>query len=195
MFALTRGFAVWMCFVLGSAAWITSAAAEMSAQDKEKARAEVRKSSRQTLDQLYKVQPGARKAIQSAAGYATFSNFGMKILFLGSGTGQGMAVNQKTKKATFMKMVEVQAGLGFGVKKFRAVWIFETEQGLNDFIQSGWEAGGQATAAAKSGAQGGAFEGAISVSPGVWLYQLTETGLALELTAKGTKYYKNDDLN
>jgi hypothetical protein len=33
------------------------------------------------------------------------------------------------------------------------------------------------------------------VSPGVWVYQLTETGVALELTAKGTKYYKDDDLN
>jgi hypothetical protein len=26
-------------------------------------------------------------------------------------------------------------------------------------------------------------------------YQLTEKGVALELTAKGTKYYKDDDLN
>lgn len=195
MLAFTRGFAALMCFVLGAAAWVAPATAEMSAQDKEKARAEVRKSSRQTLDQLYKVQPGARKAIQNAAGYATFSNFGMKILMLGSGKGQGMAVNQKTKKATFMKMIEVQAGLGFGVKKFRAVWIFETERALHDFINAGWEAGAQATAAAKSGAQGGAFEGAVSVSPGIWLYQLTDTGLALEMTAKGTKYYKDDELN
>ena len=194
MNGFARGFAGLMCGLLGWA-WVAPAVAEMSAQDKEKARAEVRKASRQTLDQLYKVQPGARRAIQDAAGYATFSNSGMKIFLLGSGTGQGVAVNQKTKKATFMKMVEVQAGLGFGVKKFRAVWIFETEKGLNDFVNSGWEAGAQATAAAKSGAQGGAFEGAVSVSPGVWLYQLTDTGLALEMTAKGTKYYKNDDLN
>ena len=43
--------------------------------------------------------------------------------------------------------------------------------------------------------QGGAFAGAMSVSPGIWLYQLTDDGLALELTAKGTKYYKDDDLN
>jgi hypothetical protein len=28
-----------------------------------------------------------------------------------------------------------------------------------------------------------------------WLYQLTDDGLALELTAKGTKYYKDDALN
>ncbi len=49
--------------------------------------------------------------------------------------------------------------------------------------------------AAKAGDTGGALQGAMPVSQGVWLYQLTETGLALELTAKGTKYYKDDDLN
>jgi hypothetical protein len=73
--------------------------------------------------------------------------------------------------------------------------VFETGAALNSFINSGWEFGGQATAAAKAGDQGGAYQGAISVSPGVWLYQLTDKGLALELTAKGTKYYKDDELN
>jgi hypothetical protein len=55
--------------------------------------------------------------------------------------------------------------------------------------------GGQTSAAAKLGDEGGAFAGAMSVSPGIWLYQLTDDGLALELTGKGTKYYKDDDLN
>jgi hypothetical protein len=35
----------------------------------------------------------------------------------------------------------------------------------------------------------------VAIAPGVWLYQLTGDGLALELTAKGTKYYKDGDLN
>jgi hypothetical protein len=35
----------------------------------------------------------------------------------------------------------------------------------------------------------------MSIKPGVYLYQITDDGLALELTAKGTKYYKDDDLN
>jgi hypothetical protein len=39
------------------------------------------------------------------------------------------------------------------------------------------------------------LQGAISVSPGVWVYQITDQGLALDATLKGTKYYKNDDLN
>jgi lipid-binding SYLF domain-containing protein len=82
-----------------------------------------------------------------------------------------------------------------GVKKFHLVWVFENESALNDFIASGWTYGGQATAAAKASNKGGAYQGAIAVGPGVWLYQLTDQGLALELTAKGTKYYKDDDLN
>jgi len=94
-----------------------------------------------------------------------------------------------------MKMAEIQAGLGFGVKKFNLVWVFETKNTLDQFINSGWEAGGQATAAAKAGEQGKAFQGAIPMAPGVWLYQLTDTGLALELTVKGTKYFKDGNLN
>jgi lipid-binding SYLF domain-containing protein len=163
--------------------------------DKAKEQAEVRKAGQDALAAVYKAAPSARKAVESAAGYAAFSNFGMKILVAGGGSGKGVAVNNKTKATTYMKMAEVQAGLGFGAKKFQLVWVFETEKALNDFISSGWELGGQATAAAKLGDKGAAYQGAVAVAPGVWLYQVTGDGLALELTAKGTKYYKDGDLN
>ena len=156
-------------------------------------RQEVRNRTKEILAQLYKAQPSAKAAVSKAAGYAVFSNFGMKIFVLGSGTGKGIARDGKTKKETFMKMVELQTGLGFGVKKFSLVWVFEKPDALATFVNSGWELGTQASAAAKAGETGAAFQGAISVSPGVWVYQLTETGVALELTAKGTKYYKDDD--
>ena len=163
--------------------------------DKAKEQAEVRKAGQDALAAVYKLQPSARKAVESAAGYAAFSNFGMKILVAGGGSGKGIAVNNKTKAMTYMKMAEIQAGLGFGAKKFQVVWVFETEAALNNFVNSGWEFGGQATAAAKAGDKGSAYQGAVAVSPGVWIYQVTDKGLALELTAKGTKYYKDDDLN
>jgi lipid-binding SYLF domain-containing protein len=38
-----------------------------------------------------------------------------------------------------------------GIKKFQLAWVFETDEGLNKFVNSGWEIGGQATASAKSG--------------------------------------------
>ena len=161
----------------------------------DKERQEIRKNSKDILARLYKAQPSAKAAVEKAAGHAVFSNFGMKILVAGSGTGKGVAVDNKTKKETFMKMVELQAGLGFGVKKFSLVWVFETPQTLATFVNSGWELGGQTSAGAKAGDKGAALQGALPIAPGVWVYQLTDTGVALELTAKGTKYYKDDDLN
>ena len=172
--------------------------AESKEESKEKIaqqKADIRKMGNETLERLYKLQPSAKQAVTNAAGYAVFSNFGTKIFVAGGGSGKGIAVDNKTKKETFMKMVEVQAGLGMGIKKFRLVWVFESQGALNQFVNSGWELGGQATAAAQASGQGGAFAGAMSISPGVWLYQLTDDGLGLELTAKGTKYYKDGSLN
>ena len=156
---------------------------------------EIRQMAQDTLHRLYKADPKAKAAVKGASGYAVFSNTGVKILVAGSGKGEGIAVNNKSKNETFMKMIELQAGLGFGVKKFRVVFVFDNEKAFNSFVNSGWQFGGQATAAAKTKNKGGAMSGAASVSDGVWMYQMTEKGLAAEITAKSTKYYKDDDLN
>lgn len=148
-----------------------------------------------TLKQLYEVQPKAKELIEKSAGYATFSNFGMKILIAGGGTGSGVVIDKATKKPVFMNMAEVQAGLGLGIKSFQNIFVFETVSAMNDFINSGWTFGGQVTAAAKYEKDGGAYQDAVVVAPGVWMYQLTDSGIAAEITGKGTKYYKNTDLN
>ena len=166
-----------------------------SKEESKQEKADIRKMAKETLAQLYKLQPSAKKSVSKSAGHAVFSNFGMKIFVAGGGSGKGIVIDNKTKKETFMKMIEVQAGLGIGIKKFRLVWVFENHKDVAEFINSGWELGGQTSAAAKLGDEGGAFAGAMSVSPGIWLYQLTDEGLALELTGKGTKYYKDDELN
>jgi lipid-binding SYLF domain-containing protein len=82
------------------------------------------------------------------------------------------------------------------VKKFRVVFVFDNQKVFDSFVNSGWQFGGQADAAAKTSPEkGGSMQGAASVSDGVWMYQLTDKGLAVEITATGTKYSKDDDLN
>lgn len=158
-------------------------------------RADILKQNEQIMQRLYHLQPHAKELVDKSAGYATFSNFGMKIFIAGGGSGSGVVMRKSNAKPVFMKMVEVQAGLGVGIKSFTVVFVFETEKALNSFINSGWEFGGQATAAAKYENKGGAYEGAANVSDGVWMYQLTDSGLAAEITAKGTKYYQDSALN
>ena len=102
-----------------------------AADDKKaKEQQEVRKMAQDTLQRLYKAKPEVKGAVEGAAGYAVFSNTGMKIFMFGSGKGEGIAVNNKSKAETFMKVVELQAGLGFGVKKFSVIFVFDNDTGV-----------------------------------------------------------------
>jgi lipid-binding SYLF domain-containing protein len=161
----------------------------------DKKRDKTRKMADQTLQDLYKMEPKAQEEIQKSAGYAVFNNMGTNLLLLSTARGAGIAINSKTKQETFMKMISAGAGLGVGVKDYRAVFVFETDKALNEFLDSGWSGSAQADAAAKAGEKGSAESGALEVAPGVWVYQITKNGLALQATLQGTKYYKDDDLN
>jgi lipid-binding SYLF domain-containing protein len=93
-----------------------------------------------------------------------------------------------------MKMGEAGIGLGLGVKDFRAVFIFQSRRDLERFVNNGWEFGRHADAAAKASDQGAAVGGEVLLD-GITVYQLTKSGLVLQATVKGTKYWKDDELN
>jgi len=171
------------------------AVASAAADDNEKKRQKARKMAAQTLQDLYKREPTAQSSIGKSAGYAVFNNMGTNLFLLSTARGAGIAINSKSKQETFMKMISAGAGLGLGVKNYRVIFVFENDNALNQFLDSGWSGSAQADAAAKAGKAGGAYSGAVEVADGVWVYQITKNGLALQITLQGTKYYKNDDLN
>jgi hypothetical protein len=74
-------------------------------------REKTRKMAAQTLQDLYKLKPTSKEAIEKSAGYAVFNNMGTNVLLLSTARGAGMAVSSKTKQETFMKMVSVGGGL------------------------------------------------------------------------------------
>ena len=186
-------------FALSAAAMVLCVSAVPAwAQDETaliQSRLEIREAAQDALSTLYEFQPAARYAIEHAAGYAVFSTFGIKLLFAGGQQGKGVVVNNRTHRQTFMKMVGVQAGLGFGVARTRLIFIFETVNSMQSFINQGWEFGASGSLSAAADSQGGMFTGAASVSPGVFVYQITDTGLAAQITATGTRFFKDDALN
>ena len=80
-----------LAFGIGIGLSGTALAKEPSKQEQQ---AEIRKMAKETLARLYKEQPAAKKVISKSAGYAVFSNFGMKIFFFGSGTGKGLVMDK-----------------------------------------------------------------------------------------------------
>ena len=126
-----------------------------SQSEKDAARDSLRAMTERTLAKVYKEEPAAKAAVANAAGYAVFSDFGFKVMLMGGAHGKGVAVNNTTKQETFMKMVELQPGLGVGAEKYHIVFIFENPDAFNKFVTSGWELGANAMAAAKDEKGGG----------------------------------------
>jgi len=144
-------------FLSASSVWAQDDAAILQG------RLEIREAAQDALSTLYEIQPAARHAIEHAAGYAVFSTFGIKLLFAGGQQGKGVVVNNRTHRQTFMKMVGLQAGLGFGVAKTRLIFVFETVNSLQSFINQGWEFGASGSLSAAADSQGGMFTGSFSV--------------------------------
>ena len=67
--------------------------------------------------------------------------------------------------------------------------------GIAQLHRPGLGFGGQANLSAMVSGQGSMFTGAAAISPGVYLYQLTDTGLSATLTVSGTRFFKDGDLN
>ena len=149
----------------------------------------------EALARLYDEQPVAKEQIKGAAGYGVFSNINTNIFLLSTGSGYGVVTDNGSGKPTYMKMMTLGGGLGLGLKDFRAVIIFRKREDMERFVEKGWEFGGQADAAFKSGDKGAAFSAAQTVDFDIITYQLTENGAALQATLQGTKYWKHKDLN
>lgn len=157
-------------------------------------KANIRVMRNNTLKELYYKRPEAKAKIANAPGYAVFSNFGVNVILVSAGNGYGILVENDSGRETFMRMGQVGIGPGIGVKDFRAVFIFHSREDFQTFLYQGWDFGASAEATAVSGDSGGEASGADSFS-NVEVYQFTESGISLQATIAGTKYWMDKELN
>lgn len=187
-----------LIFVLLSAAIIAlplSSHAIFGKKDPDKERKELQQAREYALEDLYAEKPSARQEIAESKGYAVFSSLGINVLLISTENGGGILRDNSTGEDTYMRMFSAGGGIGLGVKDFSVIFVFHTEKAMEEFRDSGWDFSGQADAAAKTGSDGDAADTAGTVMPGTTIYQLTKSGLALQATLQGTKFWNDDKLN
>ena len=176
----------------------------------------VRKMRDRTLEDLYAANPEFRARLESAAGYAIFTNVNVHLLAISAGDGYGMAVDRGTGQETFMKVAAIGGGPGIALRDFRTVFLFRTDEAAKHFIDSGWEfvvegnaeaitsdRGSSATALAAVSSGGDeratastqATAAATAATAGGEVYQLTPAGLARNAAMLGTRYARDGELN
>lgn len=168
-------------------------ASGLTARDPEVRRQAILDMRDEVLTELYAVRPDTEAQIFSAVGFAVFSNASIGLI-VNVGGGVGVVRNNGTGEDTYLRMGEVGVGVGAGVTDIRLVIVFHSEDALRRFTEAGFSVGVDADAAARAGELGAAI-GADAIADNVTVYQITESGLALQASVQGARYWYDPDLN
>ncbi|TKB45084.1 YSC84-related protein [Thalassotalea mangrovi] len=177
-----------------AAALMLSACASMGEGTKQEKQQKILSMKNDVLTQLFKEKPYSRKVVEGSKGYGVFSNANLNLFIVSAGTGYGVVKDLNSQRHTYMNMAEGGVGFGMGAKDYRIVMVFHTQQAMEHFVNNGWTFGGNADATAVAADKGASVEGEAYFGD-VTVYTFTETGLALQATVKGTRFWVDSELN
>ena len=161
----------------------------MTAEEKEAERAARMKLATDGLDKLYRLQPDARQAVEAAPGYAVFDISSIyAVLFVGQ-RGKGVLFNNVTKEPTYMSSTRAGTGPGLGAQRVYQVFVFKTKSAMEQFVIARG-IGGDVGASISVGREGITR----SFNPSIDIYQIPESGLAVQASWGGTVYSVDGDL-
>lgn len=172
-----------------------SETAKLTAQQKDTERKHLLKTAEDTLVDLYKAQPKAKKVIEDAYGYAVFTSDGYNLILYVGGKGRGVAFKNSDKKPVYMIMLRAGTGPGVGYDKYRQILAFSSKVLYEQFITVGLDASASANATIKVGDLDVDESGAMTLVPGVSLYQIDDGGIDFQANWGGMEFLKDIELN
>ncbi|HEX6727225.1 MAG TPA: hypothetical protein VF078_07715 [Nitrospira sp.] len=135
---------------------------------------------RDTLARLIKEQPQTKQELAESVGFLVAEQDIVKIPTVGWGSGVGVAVEKANAKRTYLRIPQLQFGMGWGGRVEKVVMIFQDRDKLRDLADGKWHAGIGAEAAAKVSNVGIAGSGTSSdlLRNGYSAYVPTDTGIS-----------------
>ena len=167
-----------------------ASASTLTPEQKEAERSARLKIVEDALAKLYALQPAARKTVESSPGYAVFDITSIyAILFVGQ-KGKGVLIDNTTKKPTYMTSARAGTGPGAGKQRVFQIFVFKSKSSMSQFVLAGG-LGGDVGASVSTGKDGSVR----SFNPEIDIYQIPESGYALQASWGGTVYSVDAELN
>jgi hypothetical protein len=144
------------------------------------------------LDRLFSEDPAAHALFDRSFGWAVFTVRQIAAAAT-AGYGYGLAMRRDDTEGTYMKMATGGLGFSYGMGGFASelVVLFEDEAAFTRFSEQGFEVSAEARGSALAEDAGLT----TSFSRGVSIYRLTGSGLKLEATLFGTRFWPDETLN
>lgn len=128
------------------------------------------------------------RAIPDNGFLAVFDATGLfAVLYIGI-AGRGVLIDNKNGGTTYMTMARAGTGPGLGYEKFRAVIAFKNRKLFDTFKTVGGDIGASGHLVAKGFGMGGGVGGEKSFNPMLSIYQITDKGLAAEVSWGATVF-------
>lgn len=145
-----------------------------------------------TLDRLFSADPEAHSLFDRGCGWAVFTVRQVAAAAT-AGYGYGLAMRRDETERVYMKMATGGIGFSYGMGGFASelVVLLEDEAAFRRFVEQGFEV----TAEARGEVGGVRADVAQPFARGVAIYRVTESGLRLEATLFGTRFWPDDALN
>jgi lipid-binding SYLF domain-containing protein len=139
-----------------------------------------------TLARLYENVAGSRELVASANGVLVFPSVIAAGFWVGGQYGEG-ALRVGGRTVGYFSTLAGSFGLQIGAQSKALVFLFMTQQALDEFTRSqGWAVGANATVAVLKVGANGAVDSSTATGP-VQAFVLTNGGLMAGVSLEGTK--------
>lgn len=145
-----------------------------------------------TLDRLFSTDPEIHALFDRSFGWAVFT---VRQIAVGAtaGYGYGLAMRRDDTERIYMKMATGGVGFSYGMGGFASelVVLLEDEAVFSRFVEQGFEV----SAEARGSVAGESADVAKPFGRGLSIYRVTESGMRLEATLFGTRFWPDEALN
>ena len=153
------------------------------AQSQSQTQPTLREEATAALKRLQAKDPGLKRLLEKAHGYAVFPAVGKAAAVVGGAYGRGV-VFERGKPAGYATIAQLTVGVQLGGDTFTELVVFETRQALERFKQGKTAFAANASAVlVKAGAAA-----ANNFNRGVAVYAYSDGGMLLELAMGGQKF-------
>ena len=142
------------------------------------------------LDQLYAQDPKARAAVEGAVGYGVFDMSSVNVVLVVGARGKGVIVDNASRRPTYMRAARAGTGPGVGYQDLYQIFVFKSREAMEQF-----KLGGKAGADVGASVTAGTDAQQISFNPYITVYQVSQSGFAVQANWGGTGYFVDQDLN
>jgi len=171
---------------------LLAACSTMSSEEKSSKRAELDAMAQAAIAGLVKQDETLQQEIDDALGYAVANMKVTKVPIVGAGGGEGVFVNNKTKKRRYFTVSRFDIGGGWGVRSYKVLMVIDSPEVLERLNGGVWEF--QAGVEASAGTV--AAEGSsAALNSGYTVHVLSDGGASATATARVIRIKINDELS